>query len=116
MYKSPEKPNIAGPIQEDRYFLGGKKLREEFSEVEIGAFMKLLGVKPFRQWQDTSTYHYKLGVHAYEDEGQELDPSFHVLSEIERREAEKTETRKFRAGQEVKFTLGKEPIRPNYRF
>jgi hypothetical protein len=117
-YKAERRPDadINGAIKEDRYFIGRKELREEFSEVEIGAFMKLLGVKPFRQWQDTSTYHYKLGLHAYEDESQELDPDFHVLSEIERREAEKSETRKFRSGQEIKFNLGKEPIRFNYRF
>jgi len=53
---------------DDRFFLHNKKLREEFNEVEIDSFLKLLNVKPHRQWQDTSTYHHKLGVHDYEDE------------------------------------------------
>lgn len=96
----------------------GKKLRNEFTEVEIGSFMKLLAVKPYRQWQDTSTYHYKLGTHDYEDTAQELDPAFHVLSEIERQEAEKTTTRKWRSGSEIKFAVGgtKQPVFYNYRF
>jgi len=30
--------------------MGNEKLRSKYSEVEIGAFMKLLNVKPHRQW------------------------------------------------------------------
>ena len=64
----PPRDKIPHVAVEDRFFLGGKKsLRENYSEVEIGQFMKVLNVKPHRQWQDTSTHHYKLGVHDYED-------------------------------------------------
>lgn len=55
----------------DRYFLGentNKGMRDQFSDVEIGAFMKVLNVKPHNQWEDKSTHHYKLGTHDYEDE------------------------------------------------
>ena len=43
-------------------------LRDNFSDVEIGAFMKVLNVKPHNQWQDKNHHHYKLGTHDYEDE------------------------------------------------
>lgn len=102
----------------DRYFLGDKTgLRDNFSDVELGAFMKVLNVKPHNQWEDKHTHHYKLGVHDYEDEAQELDPGFHVLSEPEREEAEKQRIRKWRQGAEVRFEVGnKKPIHYNFRF
>ena len=79
--------------------------------------MKLLGVKPRTQWQDTSTHHYKLGVHNYEDEAQELDPDFHLLSEEERKQADRQKTKEWRSGSEVKMVVdGREPLRPNFRF
>ena len=92
-------------------------MRGEYSEVEIGSFMKLLNVKPHRQWQDESTHHYKLGVHTYEDDSQELDPAFHTLSEEERKAAERISTEEWRKGAEVKFALGdKQPVHHKYRF
>lgn len=57
----PGKDRVPHVKAEDRFFIGDQKLRQKYSEVEIGAFMKLLNVKPHRQWEDTSTYHYKLG-------------------------------------------------------
>jgi len=104
----------------DRYFIGDKTntgLRDNFSDVELGSFMKLLNVKPHNQWQDKHTHHYKLGTHDYEDEAQELDPQFHVLSEPERKEAEKQRIRKWRSGAEVRFEVGnKRPLHYQYRF
>jgi hypothetical protein len=70
---------------EDRYFLRGENLRNKFNEVELDSFMKLLNVKPHKQWQDQSLHHYKLGVHTYEDDSQQLDPAFHILGEVERK-------------------------------
>lgn len=79
--------------------------------------MKLLNVKPHRQWQDQSTHHYKLGQHRYEDDSQMLDPAFHTLSEEERKMAERITTEDFRKGSEVKFAVGdKKPVHRNYRF
>lgn len=106
---------------EDRFFVAPKNhrqnLRENYSDVEIGAFMKLLNVKPKSQWEDQSTYHYKLGVHTYEDEAQEMDPTFHILSEAERVEADRLKTREWRSGSEVRFeTPTKKPYRYDYRF
>jgi hypothetical protein len=90
-YVAPEPEEYPGPetfdhIQmEDRYFLHGENLRNKFNEVELDSFMKLLNVKPHKQWQDQSLHHYKLGVHTYEDDAQQLDPAFHILAEVERK-------------------------------
>lgn len=103
----------------DRYFIGDKAdgLRGSFNDAEIGAFMKVLNVKPYNQWEDKNTYHYKLGTHTYEDEAQELDPEFHVLSEPERKEAEKLRVREWRSGAEVRFEVGtKRPVHYQFRF
>ena len=54
--------------------------------------MKILNVNPHKQWQDTTTHHYKLGTYDYEDEAQELDPQFHILSEEERKAADRIRT------------------------
>lgn len=59
------------PDQEyqDRFFLGSyDKMRDQYSNVEIDAFMKILNIKPHRQWEDKHIYHYKMGLHRYEDE------------------------------------------------
>lgn len=101
----------------DRLFLGQEKLRDRYNNNEVDAFMRLLAVKPNMQWEDQSTHHYKLGVHTYEDIAQELDPSFHTLSEVERVHADRLATREFRAGHEVKFALGrKKPTERAFRF
>ena len=57
-------------------------------------------------------------MHTYEDEAQELDPEFHVLSEPEREEAEKHRVRKWRRGAEVRFELpnGPKPVHYQFRF
>lgn len=113
----PPKTEVPPPKSTNRVFYHDNTLRGNFSEVEIDAFMKLLAVKPHRQWQDQSTHHYKLGVHTYEDASQELDPDFHLLSEVERKEAERHQTREWRRGTEVKFDLGvKSPAHLNFRF
>merc|ERR1712100_239388 len=80
---------VAGPPQEDRYFMHNETLRGKYNEVELDQFMKLLNVKPIPQWQDDTTHHYKVGVHAYEDEAQQLDPYYHLLAEVERKHAER---------------------------
>jgi len=92
-------------------------LRNKFNEVELDSFMKLLNVKPHRQWQDDTSHHYKLGTHSYEDESQELDPAVHILGEVERKYAEKIAVEEFRKGAEVKFSISeKRPAHYNYRF
>lgn len=113
----PSKRIIPSIPMEDRFFRAGESLQGKYSEVEIESFMKLLGVRPRTQWQDQSVYHHKLGIHVYEDEAQEMDPDFHLLSESERKEADKQTTKKFRSGSEIKLVVdGREPITPNYRF
>ena len=79
--------------------------------------MKLLNIEPAFQWKDNTSHHYKLGLHNYEDESQEMDADFHVLSEVERKQAEKITTKEWRSGTEVNFVVdGRVPLRPNYRF
>jgi hypothetical protein len=56
-------------------------------------------------------------VHDYEDEAQELDPTYHVLSEEERKAAERIKVQEWRRGAEIKLEVGdKRPIRYDYRF
>lgn len=79
--------------------------------------MKLLNIKPMKQWEDQSTYHHKLGAHDYEDDGQQLDPAYHLLGEVERKFAQKQAVEEFRRGTEVKFSISeKRPAHYNYRF
>lgn len=45
----PPKDQIAPSIQlEDRFFLHNETLKSKYNEVELGAFMKLLAVKPHK--------------------------------------------------------------------
>lgn len=102
---------------ESGYFLHNEKLRKKFNEVELDTFMKLLNIKPIRQWQDTTTHHYKLGTHTYEDDSQQLDPAYHLLGEVERKYANRIAVEEFRRGTEVKFAISeKRPAHFNYRF
>lgn len=64
----PPKDRLASKEIDDRFFRAGESLRGRYTEVEVDGFMKLLGVKPKTQWEDTSVHHYKLGMHHYEDE------------------------------------------------
>jgi hypothetical protein len=103
---------------EDRYFIHSENLRNKFNEVELDSFMRLLNVKPHKQWQDTSVHHYKLGAHTYEDDSQHVDPYYHMLGEVERKHAERLAVEEFRKGSEVKFQVSetKKPAHYNYRF
>jgi len=113
----PPKERLASVAPGDRFFVEDKRVRENYNEVELSNFMKLLNIKPHKQWQDESTHHYKLGLHSYEDESQELDPAFHTLSEVERVYAERQKVQEWRSGSEVKFTLGeKQPTHVHRRF
>jgi hypothetical protein len=113
----PPKPRVAHVPHEDRYFLHGENLRNKFNEVELDSFIKLLNVKPYKQWQDASTHHHKLGVHTYEDDSQQLDPYYHILGEVERKHAERLMVEQWRKGTEVKFEVSeKRPAHYNYRF
>lgn len=114
----PPMQKLAHAPMESKYFLHGENLRNKFNEIELDSFMKLLNVKPHKQWQDTSIHHYKLGAHTYEDDSQQLDPNFHLLAEVERKHAEKIAVEEFRKGSEVKFEVSssKRPAHYNYRF
>ena len=95
----------------------GENLKNKFNEVELDSFMKLLNVKPHKQWEDDSVHHYKLGAHTYEDDSQQLDPHYHILGEVERKHAERMMVEEFRRGTEVKFEFGtKRPSHYKYRF
>lgn len=99
------------------YFGKHDTLRNRFTDPEIEGFMKILDVKPYRNWRNTAEYHHSLGVHAYEDDSQKLDPEFHLLAEVEREHLERITTKKHRSGATVRFTLeDKVPIFPDYKF
>ena len=113
----PPNEYMAHSKSEDRFFQRGENLRNKFNEIELDSFMRLLNVKPHKQWQDTTTHHYKLGAHTYEDDSQQLDPNFHILAEVERKYAEKIAVEEFRKGSEIKFEVSnKRPAHYNYRF
>jgi len=46
----PPKPLMHSVQGDDRFFRAGESLRGKYSEVEIEQFMKLLNVKPYKQW------------------------------------------------------------------
>ena len=46
----PPKDRIAHATPEDKYFQRGENLRNKFNEIELDSFMKLLNVKPHKQW------------------------------------------------------------------
>lgn len=113
----PSQDVLASRPMEDRFFRSGETLRGKYNDIEIEHFMKLLGVKPRTQWQDKSVYHHKLGLHHYEDEAQEIDVDYHLLSESERKHVDRQQTKEFRSGSEIKLVVdGRKPIYPNYRF
>jgi len=91
--------------EEDRFFMHNETMRSKYNQVELDSFMKLLNVKPVPQWEDDTVHHYKVGVHTYEDDSQQLDPYFHMLAEVERKAMEKQQTLDFRRGTEVKFVV-----------
>lgn len=63
----PPRDVIKTNNKDNRVFRVHEKLRSKFNETEIDNFMKLLAIKPHTQWEDTSFFHNKLGVHSYED-------------------------------------------------
>lgn len=114
-WSAEDKPRPRHP--QNRYFERNEKLHQRFNEVELDSFMKLLNVNPTPQWQDRALYHYKLGIHRYEDDNQEHDSDFHLLGEVEREHNERYEVEKFRKGSEVKFAVGdKVPFHKQKRF
>ena len=102
---------------DDAYFYKNEKLRSRFNTNEIDGFMRLLNVKPLKQWEDDSGYHWHMGSKTYEDDAQEMDPYFHILAEVERSYVDKNITRDFRRGAEIKFELNeKKPRHIRHRF
>merc|ERR1719263_2761749 len=72
-----------------------EKLRDRYNDVELDSFMKLLNIKPNVQWTENNTHHYKMGVHTYEDDSQQLDPYYHLIAEVERKHMEKKQVLNF---------------------
>ncbi len=99
----PQKGGNIPPLSD---FFDSDTLHERYNEKEIDAFLKLLNVKPYSMWQDQSVYHHSMGVHGYEDEGQQLDPEYHMLAEVERKHVERWQTKDHRKGATVRFEIG----------
>ena len=98
--------------QENRFMQHTETLRSKYNDVELDSFMKLLNIKPNVQWTENNTHHYKMGVHTYEDDSQQLDPYYHLIAEVERKHMERTQVMKFRQGSEIKFNVDpkKKPV------
>lgn len=109
----PENYDVRYPQGSNKYWDTEESVRKRFNEVELDGFMKLLNIKPVTQWQDDTVYHYKLGMHTYEDEPQQLDPYFHLLAEVERKHLDRQQVYKFREGSEIKFVMDKKK-KPNF--
>lgn len=113
----PWDTNIYQPKGEKPLLTANQNLRDKYNEVEIEAFMKLMNIRPTRDWKDNTDTLYWMEAREYEDDHQELDPYFHILGEVQRKDAEEIQTRKWREGAEVKFELNeKRPIRREFRF
>ena len=104
---------LGGQSNDGHLFLHDEKMRDRYNEVELDAFMKVLNLKPHVQWEDDRLYHYKVSAKSYEDEGQELDPYYHLLAEVERKQMERTEALAFRQGSEIKLLIDAKK-RPNF--
>jgi len=76
--------------EENRFMNHTETLRSKYNDVELDSFMKLLNIKPNVQWNENNTHHYKMGVHTYEDDSQQLDPYYHLIAEVERKHMERT--------------------------
>jgi len=98
--------------EENRFHQHHETLRSKYNDVELDSFMKLLNIKPITQWNEDNTHHYKMGVHTYEDDSQQLDPYYHLIAEVERKHMLKQQVIKFRQGSEVKFNVDprKKPV------
>jgi hypothetical protein len=113
-YEEPEWPYEERKMPHDvgsDYFNRGEKIKDRFNDEEIDSFMKLLDVKPFRNWKDESKFHSRLGLHATEDFGQQADPEYHMVGEVEREHFEKNIFRQHRKGAIVRFVIDeKKPV------
>ena len=98
---------------DDRYFMHNETIRGKYNELEIDSFMKLLDINPHTQWEDDTVHHYKVGMHAYEDESQEVDPYYHLLAEVERKHMLRQQAYETRLGTEIKI-MGDPKKRPHF--
>ena len=103
--KDPEPITAYKGNPENRAFFEYDNTFKLFNRNEIDAFMRLLQIKPTRQWYDDTVHHYKLGGKTYEDDSQQTDPYFHLLAEVERKHLERRQTMNFRSGAEVKLMI-----------
>jgi hypothetical protein len=111
LYEEPEWPinkhkYLSNAMPKDEYFDYNEKIQERFNDVEIESFMKLLDIKPFRNWQDKTMYHDRIGRHSFNDWGQKSDDEYKMVGEIEREMFEKMVFRKHRSGTTVRFSVG----------
>mmetsp|Transcript_34566 Transcript_34566/g.25693 ORF Transcript_34566/g.25693 Transcript_34566/m.25693 type:complete len:284 (-) Transcript_34566:32-883(-) len=110
-FEPPRELSLDKPVSEFRYFNNGEEIYDKFNDVELDAFLHILNIRPNKMWQDRTLHHYKMGTHTYEDDSQMLDPLYHVLAEVERKEAERQVVKSFRSGSEIKLELGKKKPR-----
>ena len=60
-------------LQDFSFMARGDRIYNKFNEVELENFMKVLDLRPKKQWNDFSGWHNRLGLHTYEDLSQQFD-------------------------------------------
>ena len=108
----PDDIEAARPV-DDRYFMHNETIRGKYNEIEIGSFMKLLDINPHTQWEEDNTHHYKVGMHSFEDESQEVDPYYYLLAEVERKHLLRQQAYENRLGSEIKI-MGDPKKKPHF--
>ncbi len=114
----PPKRIQADPKPELDFFDRHETLNDRYNDEEIDSFLKLMNVKPHRMWRNKSLFHHSMGVHAYEDDAQRLDPEYHLLAEVERKHVERWQIQEHRRGAEVRFDFegNNKAVYPKFKY
>lgn len=120
LFEEPEWPWKGRTLQDhpkNVYFDYAEGVREKFNDEEIDSFMKLLDIKPFKNWRDNTGFQDRLGLHPSNDFAHQIDPETKMVGEVERDIFEKIVFTEHRRGPTVRFSVGdKKPVfrRTNY--
>lgn len=90
----------------DEYFDYAEQARERYNDEELDSFMKLLDVKPFKNWRDNTGFQDRLGLHPSNDFAYSIDPETKMVGEVEREMFEKIVFTEHRRGPVVRFRVG----------
>lgn len=113
----PPPRELGAPRSDSDFFGRHEGIRDRYSDPELDGFMKLLNVKPHAMWQNTALYHHSMGIKAYEDVAQMVDPEYHLHNDVERDHYEAVMFKRHRKGAEVRFNVGdKKVVFPQFKY